>query len=305
VPIDLCSDGHGGLFLLSDTGTFTDPGGDLTKTESLLHLGLAADESRREADMFARIEDNTANLACDRTGNAVYLARAMDLPPSSSCSRGTEEDLLALNETTGTASTLYGPIDVAERSDPCNGDFDPTGDLELSRDGSSAFVSFRVNGGIYRILGPPPTPLEIVPGPTDAFQIHPDGAVLYAQATDVGASATIALYKIFPAESASGGALTLAQRTPCALFTLPNNEGTTRLGSVAIAAGRAAPGSNDAVVLASFGGTEGPPPARGLPPALGTNLRIQGTVVFASPAGGGPCAVVGLMNVEEIDPLAF
>ncbi|HZP41979.1 MAG TPA: PKD domain-containing protein [Candidatus Binatia bacterium] len=305
-PIDLCGDGHGNLYLLSDTGTFTDPRGDLTKTESVLHVGLGADGSRAEADVFARTQDDTTNVACDRrAGGAVYLARAMDLPDSSSCLRAAEEDLVALGKASGAASTLYGPIDRAEGADACDGDFDPTGDLEVTPDGAAVFASFRTNGGIYRIVGPPPTPLEVVPGVTDAFQLHPDGAVLYAQASDGGTAATIALYKVFPQQSASGGALPLAQRTPCAVFTLPSNQGMTRLGSKSIAAGRAAPGSNDAVVLVSFGATEGPPPRPGLPLALGTNLRLGGTLVFSSPAGDTPCAAVGLMNVERIDLLAF
>ena len=251
-------------------------------------------------------------IACDRrAAGAVYLARAMDLS-SSSCFRDSEEDLLALSKPTGKASVLYGTIDQAEGEDLCNGDFDPTGDVEATRDGTSIFVSFQSNGGIYRIVGPSPTPLEIEPDIPDVFQVHPDGAILYAQTNDPGANGvmrgttgTITLYKMFPQQSVSAGPLPLSQRTPCAVFTLPDNQGVTGLGSISIAAGRVASGSNDAVVLVSFGVTEGPPPHPGAPLVLGRNMRVQGTVVFSSPAGDAPCSVVGVMNVEQIDPLRF
>ncbi|HZP43300.1 MAG TPA: PKD domain-containing protein [Candidatus Binatia bacterium] len=311
-PNDMCGDGQGNLYLLSDQGTFTEPNGDGSKTESILHLKLDAGGNRTGADMFARTTDETINMACDRRANgAIYLARAMDLPLETSCFRDAQEDLLALRKANGGASVLYGPIDQAEGQDACNGDFDETGDVEVSRDGSSVFVSFQTEGGIYRIIGPPPTPLEIVPDVDDVFQVHPDGAILYAEAKDPGGDPSsrgttgrITLYKIFPEQSVSSP-LPLAQRTPCAVFTLPNNQGVTRLGDISIAAGRTSPGSNDAVVLVSFGTSEGAPPHAGQPLVLGRNLRVEGTVAFSSPAGNVPCAVLGLVNVEQIDPLTF
>jgi PKD repeat protein len=309
-PNDLCSDGQGGLYLLSDEGTFTSPDGDTEKTVTVMRLQLGPDGSRTGADFLLRTNAETMDIACDRRpgDGRVYISKFEELPftTTNSCDRDAREILTAIRRGAGTESQLLSPIDRALGQDDCNGDFDQVGDLEVTRDGSSAFVSFQLNGGIYRVVGPPPTPLEVIKDVDDTFQVHPDGAILYAQPDNRrGTTSFLSLYKVFPEQSVNG-ALPIEQHPPCATFSLPNNGGTMALGEISIAAGRlAGGGSSDAVVLVSFFVSEGASPLRGGPFVLGRNLRVQGTVAFGSPAGNQPCSVLGVVNVEQFDMLMF
>jgi hypothetical protein len=306
-PLDFCSDGEGGLYVLSDDGNFTPADGADEPSGTILRLQLAPDGTRTGAGIFTRINSETDEIACDRRPGAqgrVYVARYADLDPTDTCGRDGEETLGVYPHTGGAGQSNGRPIDLAVTGDQCNGDFDQIGDLEVSRDGRSAFASFTTAGGIYRIAGPSPTPLLIVPEVYDVFQIHPDGDVLYATVTDQGTRALLSLYRIAP-DQALHGAVPLEAQTPCATFTLPGNGGVTRLGSLSIAAAPAADGSGDATVLVSVLGSEGPPPVAGQPPVLSRSLRVAGTVAFAAPAGNAPCTALGLVNLELLDPMAF
>lgn len=309
---DLCSDGQGGLFLLSSEGTYLDPGGNLEKSISVIRLQVDANANRIGAAVLARTNDETMDIACDRRPGAdgrVFVSRFEEVD-NPACDRDEREVLTSIRRTNGAQVELSAPIDQVTGQEPCNGDFDQVGDMEVTRDGSSVFVSFDRDPGIYRVIGPPPTPLRIVRDVDDTFrfrerqfQVHSDGAILYARPEERGATTFITLYKIFP-EQGVNGALSLSQLTPCAKFSVPNNQGATIIGD-SIAAGPAAPGAADATVLVSFRGSEGPAPQRGGPLVLSQNLRIQATVAFASPAGNVPCTPLGLINAAALDPLTF
>ncbi len=304
-PNDMCADGQGNFYLLSDESAYTSPDGDVNKTVSILRLQLDANGNRVGAQMFAHTNAQTMDIACDkRADGRLFVARWEDLPPGP-CERDSQEILMGIRRSTGAAADLYGPIDVAELQDPCHGDFDEIGDLEVTRDGNSAFVSFQRDGGVYRIQGPQPTPLEVIQKIDDTFQVHPDGSILYARVEDRRSSSLISLFKFFPEQAAASGPPLLDELQACAVFSIPNNGGQAFLGQVSIAAGRATPGSDDAVVLVSFGTREGTPPHSGDPLTLTRPVLPQGTVVFASPAGNVPCSPLGTINVEQLDPMTF
>jgi hypothetical protein len=302
--VDLCADGQGGLNLLSEPYTYTDPGGNFDRSASVLRLQLDPNANRIGAAMLARTTDETVNIACDhRPGGdgRVFIAQFEELD-TTSCFHDEREVLTGIRRTTGATVELLAPIDRVANQDPCEGDFDPVGDLEVSRDGSSIFASFQSGAGIYRVEGPPPTPLQIVQGVGDAFQVHPDGAILYARADDLGATGFIRLYKIFPEQSLSG-ALPLGAHSPCATFKLPNNQGFTRLGdSLVLDVPRPIAASANGVVLVSFGVSE-----VGTQRVIGSAspLRVRGTVAFASPFGESSCTDLGLVTAEPLDPLTF
>jgi PKD repeat protein len=308
-PIDFCGDGEGGLFLLSDEGTYTSPDdtNDLLNA-TMLSLQFDANGTRTGGSVLSRVNGQTSFVACDRRSGAqgrLYIPEYYEIDNlNSDCFRDAEERLTLISRKNGSKSTRPKAIDLAVTHDECDGDLDEVGDIEVTRDGQSAFVSFQNAGGIYRIAGPSPTPLEIVPDIDSTFQVHPDGAVLVASVTDQGTTALVSLYKIFP-EQATTGAVPLALLTPCATFPLHNNHGFTRLGDFSIAAAPPEPGSNDAIVLVSFIGSEGPPDQAGQPTALSRQLRVQGTVAFASPAGATSCTSLGLVNVQLLDPMSF
>jgi PKD repeat protein len=308
-PIDFCGDGDGGLYLLSDEGTYTSPDdtNDLLNA-TMLSLQFDGNGTRTGGSVLARVNGQTSFVACDRRSGSqgrLYLPEYYELDNTNTdCFRDAEERLTLIARKTGNKSTKPKAIDLAVTNDECDGDLDEVGDLEVTRDGQSAFVSFQNEGGIYRIAGPSPTPLEILPDFYTTFQVHPDGAILVPSVSDQGTTALVSLYKIFP-EQAATGAAPLEQLTPCATFPLHNNHGFTRLGDFSIAAAPPTPGSNDAIVLVSFIGSEGPPDQAGQPIALSRQLRVQGTVAFASPAGSAPCTSLGLVNVQLLDPMSF
>jgi putative phosphoesterase len=119
----------------------------------------------------------------------------------------------------------------AEGAQLCNDDIDTANDLEVARDGSAAFATvdgiFAYTGGLYRIW---PSPLLMTPDITDPFQVHPDGSVLFANASNVGTRAVINLYKITQ-EQAFQGAPRLSEIAPVTAVRGNNDKGrwTARL----------------------------------------------------------------------------
>src|SRR5262249_43535739 len=200
----------------------------------------------------------------------------------------------------GNETTLVSRIDAAEGLGPCD-DYDPSDDLEATRDGSAVFVA--LPAGIVRVR---PTALLITPDVDDVFQVHPDGSVLAVTRDDQGPTGTLRLYKIAP-EQAQNGAPHLADLTPCATIDVPNNRGGQRGALTTFISFAVAPvsrGSFDATVLLSFFTAGGGVPAPGRAAPLGPNLHVEGTYAISSPAGSTACEVIGLVNLEPLDQLA-
>ena len=302
-PVDMCGDGTGNVYLLSQDG-YTDPNGDPNLAGTVLRIALDGGGHRAGADIVERITDQTYHIACDRRGgNAIYAAEYMENDDNGDC-RDEWEDLDRVTPA-GNSTTLLTPIDKIAGEDPCQGDLDEVGDLEVSPSGKfDAFATFQRRGGLFRIAGD--TPTEIIQTVDDSFAVHPDGSILYAKAFDLGTTGTIRLYKVSPEHAQTSGPVVIDDNlTPCAVFSFPNNQGTTRFGDHPIAAVRTAPGSPDAIVVVSFRTFEGPPPVRGGLLALLNNVIPQGTIAFSSPAGDSPCTTLGLINVEQLDPITF
>jgi hypothetical protein len=303
-PIDFCGDGSGGLFIITDDGTYTEPNpGPTERSVTVGHVDLDANGNRTGVEIFERTTTESSQIACDElAGGRVYAAEFHNYD-NQQCFRDSLESLTAWRKTTGAAQTLLDRIDAVEGAQLCEDDIDSAQDLEVVRDGSAVFAAldgiFAFTGGVYRIW---PTPLLMTPDINDFFQVHPDGSVLYVAALpNTGTRTVINLYKITQ-EQAFQGAPLLSEIAPCATFDVANNGGRTFVFN-SFAAERAAPGSNDAVVLASFrttaGGTSGPDAI------LAPSLVVQGTVAFSSPAGGVPCSVIGLENLELLDQASF
>ena len=299
-PVKMCSDGEGGLYLISDAGTYTDPNpndaNDLTGT--LMHVRFDGNGTRVGAEIVERTTDGTAQIACDKipasAGGQIYLAEDLAFSQGN-CFRDTREALVAKKKSTGAEDVLLFRIDAVEGLDPCNGAFDPADDLEVARDGSAAFVA--LPAGIFRIR---PTPLLMTPAIDDVFQVHPDGSVLLVTAADQGPSGLLRLYKI-SVDQALNGAPHLGDLTPCATVEVPNNRGSNPgrvTAFISFAADPVAPGAGDATLLLSFF-------SGGRSDALSSTLRVRGTVAISSPAGSPTCTVSGLVNLEALDQLTF
>ena len=299
-PIDTCGDGEGGLYLISDAGTYTDPrpNPDTELTGTLMHVRFDGNGNRVGAEIVERTTDGTEQIACDKipasAGGQLYIAEDIAFTQGT-CFRDTREALIAKQKSTGSEDVLLSRIDAVEGLDLCNDDFDPADDLQVARDGSAAFVA--LPSGLFRVR---PTPLLMTPDEPDAFQVHPDGSVLIATSGDTGSTGLLRLYKI-SVDQAIHGAPHVSDLTPCATIEVPNNRGANpnRLTAlISFAADPVAPGSGDATVLLSFfsgGGGD----------ALPSSLRVRGTVAVTSPAGSAACNVIGLVNLEPDDQLTF
>jgi hypothetical protein len=303
-PIDFCGDGSGGLFIITDDGTYTEPNpGPTERSVTIGHIDLDGNGNRTGVEIFARTTTETSQIACDElAGGRVYAAEFHNFD-SPQCFRDSLETLTAWRKNTGASQSLLDRIDAVEGAQLCDDDIDSAQDLEVVKDGSAVFAAvdgiFAFTGGLYRIW---PSPLLMTPDINDFFQVHPDGSVLYVAALpNTGARTVINLYKITQ-EQAVHGAPLLAELAPCASFDVANNGGRTFVFN-SFAADRAAPGSNDAVVIASFRTTAGG--TSGADAILSPNLVVQGTVAFSSPAGATPCGVIGLENLELLDQASF
>ena len=305
-PVKMCGDGAGGLFMLSDDGTYTDPNpnADTQLDGTLMHVRYDGSGNRVGADIVLRTTETTSQIACQPSGPAaadVYMAEYHAVLSTSTCFRDSREALVSIDGNTGTETTLVSRIDAVEGLGPCD-DYDPSDDLESTRDGSAVFVA--LPGGIIRVR---PTPLLITPDVDDIFQVHPDGSVLAVARADDGATGTLRLYKIRP-EQAANGAPHLSDLTPCATIDVPSNRGVQKgalTTIVSFAVDPIAPGSFDATVLLSFFTGGGASPGPGLAAPLSPALHVQGTYAIASPAGSNACSVIGLVDLEPLDQMSF
>lgn len=311
-PLDMCGDGEGGLFLLSDEDTFTEitepMPGETERAGSILHVSFDANGVRTGAEIFARTTTQTTQLACDALPAAndgrVYLADFRNVVETANCFREGEEKLAALRKSNGARSVLVDRIDAVEGLSRCEDDYEEIEDLQITREfppSSPRFAAFvTLPNGVYRIR---PSPLLITPDFPSFFGVHPDGSLLFVTNTDRGPTGLIQLYKISP-EQAADGAPRLRDLTPCLTLPVPNNQGRTGIGEKAFATAPVSPGSQDAIVLLSFltSGNGVPPRAAA---AISSSLQVRGTVAISSPAGAGPCSVLGFTNLELLDQLTF
>jgi len=307
-PSGLCGDGLGNLYVVSEE-TVTDPSdADEQVTGSLVRFHFDGAGNRTDATVLRRLTENTTQVACDGiapdAGGLLFVPEYHVVNAPDNCARSAREALEGVHKSDGSLVTFPGfdRIDAYESPplDPCNDDYDPVADLEATRDGST--VSFLPeNGGIYQLR---PKSLPVVQSTplfsTSRFQIHPDGSVLYALATDVGSSGVISLYRVFP-EQVQQGAVRLEDLVPCASFDVPNNrtpEATGNSTSISsFASDRTAQSGSDATVLVSFRTDNSA--------VASATLRIQGTLAFSAPAGSNTCTPLGLINLEPLDMLSF
>ena len=311
-PVDLCADGTGGVYLISDEGTFTDanPLDDTDTSVTILRQRFDANGSPIDTAIIARTTSDTTQIACDGTaaadGGRLFTAEARSVNLTQ-CFRDQQEQLAVTPKDGGSSPSVLLPrIDAVAGQEFCNGDLDAVADLAVTRDGSAVFASL-IDSGLFQLR---PTPRLITPDVSEAFLVHPDGNLIVVTATDTGTRGVLNVYKLFP-EQAADGALRLADLAPCATFPIPNNRPpgstlrTTLLGEHSFAVGRATLASLDGTVLVSFfsnGGLQAPP---GQPAPLARQLRVQGVAAFASPAGADPCRPLGLISLDLIDQLAF
>lgn len=289
-PVDMCTAGDGHVYLVSDD-VFTDFSTGDEHSVAVLDLALTSRGVRTGSKMLRHATTETGQVACDRmVGGNLYLAEVRGVTASARCFRDSREVLVALNRRNGNPDTLVQRIDAVEGFDECNDDIDPTTDLEVSPDGTTAYVTLDGGfdtGGLYRIL---PTAQWISPDIHDYFQLHPDGSIVYMSVSNTTNLGILSLYKINP-EQASQGTIRLGDLTPCITFSVPNNGGFVQAdpdgGSFAVAP---AGDGFDATVIATFATRGGALQGQSV-------LSPRGTVAFSVPASG-ECSLLGLTSLE-------
>ncbi len=270
-PVKMCGDGEGGLYLLSDSGTYTDPNpNDPNNLDTtLMHVQFDGHGNRVGAAIVERLPDGTAQIACDkipaRAGGQLYIAEDLAFSQGT-CFRSMLEELIAKKKSDGREVVLVPRIDAVEGLDLCNDDLDPADDLEVTRDGSAAFVA--LPGGVFRVR---PTPLLMTPDIDNNFQVHPDGSVLVATSADSGPTGLLRLYKI-SVDQAVTGAPHLSDLTPCATVTVPNNRGAN---------------PNPVTFLISFAANPVVAGSPAMPPCCSASSLAAGQCALVDPPGGG------------------
>lgn len=306
-PLELCGDGAGGIYVLSDEGTFTDPSpGENELAVSVLRLSLDDQANVVDRAIIDRANTETLHIACDGfgagAGGRVYLSEYRTVPDQPNCFRTEKEALVAVRKSNGNNQTLMPRIDAAFGYSECGNDGeDYVAHLETSPDGQQVYASSELSG-LWRIR---PTPLLFTPDVDELFRLHPDGSVLIATSTDPPDLKTLGivnLYRISP-DQVQAGPLPLGPLAPCASFTVPNHgdaENQGRSGIISVASAPLAPGSRDAVVLVSVAAG-----ARGIDEVLSTNLRMRTTLAFLVPGDSTTCTALGPINLEIFDQLTF
>jgi PKD repeat protein len=304
---ELCSGGAGGLYLLSNDGTYTDPAPSATdaeRSETILGETLDGSGNVTARSILDRTTSGTNHLACDAIsasgGGHVYVAEHHQLPGNGNCFRSDKESLVSLRKSDGSTQALLDRIDAAEGLSDCADDIDSTTHLEVSADGAQAFASFDT-GGLWRLT---PKPLQFLDGSyqEDVFRLHPDGSVVFATIADGATTATVRLFKVSAAQVAANP-LPEPGLTPCGTFELPDNQGLIGNRSVVAGLGVSPPtaGSHDGTVLVSVA-TPGLTDVGG---ARANNLSVRGTIAFSSPADSASCTPLGIVNLERMDQLTF
>jgi hypothetical protein len=300
-PAEMCSDGAGGLYLLSNDGAFTDPNqNDVDELSvDVARLTLDANGNSTGLTIIDHTTSNTVHFACDgfaaSAGGRVFLAEDHSLNTPPNCFRSEEESLVAVRKSDGSTQTLLPRIDAIEGLSDCSDDIDNTTHMEASSDGSQVVVSFDT-GGLWRIR---PTGLQFLDSTysEDFFRLHPDGSVVFARVGNSGTTATLNVYKVSSADVATN-ALPVAALTPCGSFQVPGSvqaNGTpirSRLDALYVAPPTA--GSPDATILATVAANSSDP------------LAVNATIAFSSPAGSATCTPLGIVNLVDMQvPINF
>jgi len=306
-PDDMCGDGSGALYMIAEDTSTDRTTGDSVGTVVRLQFDPTTG-ARTDAAVLDNPQSSTILIACDRiplrSRGRVYIPEYhQTLNPVPPCARDEREALTSIAKANGNTSVLLPDIDAQVGYTQCGDSFTMSDDLHVTSDGSGVFVALAgpsetgVPQGIYRLL---PTPLLVLNGVDDFFQVHPDGDVLYATATDNASTGLVQIYKVSP-DQAVHGAPRLADLTPCATFEVPNNGCRT---AVMLAAGHAQANSSDGVLVATVFPALCP---ADLNPVIPASLRPHGAIAFASPAGSSSCSVLGVLSAEltATDELTF
>jgi hypothetical protein len=301
---ELCSDGAGGLFLLSEDG-FNDPtDNDPALAGTLVGATLDPNGNVTGSRILSRLTEDTTHLACDSfaasDGGRVYVPETEAVNEPDNCFRDTEESLIAFRKNDGTPLVVMPRIDAAEGLSECNDDVDQTSHIEVSGDGSQFFASFYDNGGLWRVRPSPPLAFLDTSYAEDIFRLHPDGGIVFATVTSAPTTATVNLYKVIPSQVTTNP-LPGPQSglTPCASFQLPNRK-EGRIGSVVgIAVAPPVRGSRDGIVLVNVAGSTG------TSTPISRTLNLQATIAFSAPADSTSCSPIEVINLERMDALTF
>jgi hypothetical protein len=303
-PLELCGDGAGGLYLLSDEGTFTDPSpGETELAVSVMRMSLDGAGNLVQSEIIDRATTETLHIACDGfgadAGGRVFLSEFRNVPDSGSCFRSEKESLVAIRKSNGNAQTILSRIDAQVGLPECE-DIDPVSHLEVSPDGAQVWAGFESNG-LWRIR---PTPLQYIDGFTffeELFRLHPDGGLILASAVDGPTTSIIKVFKV-TADQVAHNPLPLPALTPCGTVQIPNNGAPGDVGRavvVGFAAGPKAPGSRDGTILVTVSA------ARAGRDVVSQNLAVRATLAFDAPADSNTCPFAGVINLETLDQLTF
>lgn len=320
--VDLCNDGAGGLYLLSDEGTFTDPNPDPDNELSATLLRIDVDPGRNTTGkrVLQRIASDTTKIACDgfrpEDGGRVYVAEYRSDPdPPVRCVRTDRELLVAVNKRTGGRQTVMPRIDAATGLRDCEDDFDPVTHLEAARErlGSSqppVFAAFDSRGlwRIFPVARQFLLPEHYVPGqptvfPHEQFRVHPDGSLVLVATSGGTTGGVVNVYRLTEAQ-VTGNPVQLSSLVPCGAISLPTNaipEETQGFTSIlGLAVGRSSTGGRDATALVSVATT-----SQRLADALGSRLQTRATVAFNLPADTAACTPLGPVALELFEQLTF
>lgn len=292
---DLCFDGQSVFVISEDSFTDQRANPDTELSGTVVRFDLAADGSVTGKRILYRTTDGTDTIACDQipaaNGGLAYLAEFNNVNPTATCDRDERDALVTVAKTTGNARTVTPRIDAAAGVGDC-AFRDPVDQLRVAADGVKKYVGFDT-AGVWRIAA---TPLAFTPDVHDGFQVAPDGSVVLAIAHDHGAAATIDLYRMTEAQ-VEHGALPVADLTPCASVTVPNDTtdaAPSHTSATSLVLGPSAADASATIALVTFKALPSPAAVDVLPP-FGD---VRGTVAFALPNATATCTAQGLVTLS-------
>src|SRR5262245_15028227 len=157
-PSSLCGDGLGNLYVVSEDTVTDESDAEEQVTGSLVRFHFDDAGNRTDATVLRRLTEDTTQLACDGiapdAGGLLFVPENHVVNAPDNCTRSAREALEAVHKSDGSLITFaaFDRIDAYESPplDPCNDDYDPVADLEVTRDGSTVWF-LPENGGIYEL----------------------------------------------------------------------------------------------------------------------------------------------------------